>query len=101
VPLGVQRCDVVIRDGFATSTTFRGKQGQVIRPAVWLPILLMETLLSKLLTAVGTEKVLMVPIGVQCRYTFLKGKYKTMSTIPLSLEGVVFSSFTSKMGPLQ
>lgn len=72
MPLGVQRCDVIVRDGLAAPTAFRGKQGQVVRPAVWFSILLMESLLTKLLTAVGTEKMFWMPVGVQGSDTFIQ-----------------------------
>lgn len=71
MPLGVQRCDVIVRDGLAAPTAFGGKQGQVIRPAVRFTIFLMESFLAKLLTAVGTEKMFRMPIGVQGSDTFL------------------------------
>lgn len=76
MPLSVQRCDVIISDRFAASTTFRGEQGQVVRSAVRLPILLMESLLAKLLTTMGTEKMFRMEIGVQGGDTFLKRKIK-------------------------
>lgn len=61
VPLAIESRDVVLHDWSTAAATFRSKQLEVIVLTVGLAMLLMETIFTERVTAVGAEEVLRMP----------------------------------------
>lgn len=61
MPLAVKCGNVIFHDGAIASSTFGGEHVEVVVATVGLSFTLMETVLSKLFTALGAEEVVHVP----------------------------------------
>lgn len=74
MPLGVERRDVVLHDGFITPAAFRREHVKVVSAAIRLAIPFVEAIFTELLTTLSTEKVLRMPSFFQSRHAFLQKK---------------------------
>jgi len=74
VPGETQGSNKALHDGPLAAVTLGGKLLIVIFPAVCLPILLMETLITKVLTTQRTEEMLWMPCLAKSIHASLKKK---------------------------
>jgi len=74
VPLGIQCSNEPLHDGLLASLAARGKLLVVALSAEGLPILLMESLWSKVLPTQCAEEVFRMPCFFQCSHHTLRGR---------------------------
>lgn len=71
MPLAVESRDVALGNGRAAAFAFQGEHGQVILFAVRFAVLLLESVLAELASALRAEKVVRMPRLIQRRHAFL------------------------------
>lgn len=74
MPLAVQGGDIVLHDGPVATVTLRGEHVEVVVAAVRFTVALVESILAKLLAALGTEEVFCVPRFLQRGDTFIQNR---------------------------